>query len=41
MLRTDPASYVNQNPGWTPTIAGTSGKDGTFGLADLIDFART
>lgn len=41
MLRTDPASYVNQNPGWTPTIPGSNAKDGSFGLPDLIDYART
>ena len=41
MLRTDPASYINQDPSWVPTIPGTAGKDGTFGLPDLIEFART
>jgi hypothetical protein len=41
MLRTDPASYINQNPTWQPTIPGTNGKDGTFGLPDLIGFARS
>ena len=41
MLRTDPMSYVNQDPSWTPTIPGTNGKDGTFGLPDLIEYART
>jgi len=41
MLRTDPMSYVNGDPSWTPTIPGTNGKDGTFGLPDLIEYART
>jgi hypothetical protein len=41
MLRTDPASYVNQNPSWTPTIPGANGEDCTFGLPDLIEYART
>jgi hypothetical protein len=41
MLRTDPSSYVNLDPLWKPTVAGGSAPDGTFGLADLIQFART
>lgn len=40
MLRNDPASFVNQEPTWTPTLPGSSGKDGTFGLADLIAYSR-
>jgi hypothetical protein len=41
MLKTDPASYVNRDPLWKPTLDGASAPDGTFGLADLIQFARS
>ena len=39
LLKLDPSSYLNQEPAWTPTAPGASGKDGTFGLPDLVAFA--
>ncbi len=39
LLRTDPSSYLSQQPGWAPTLTGTAGQDGTFGLPDLVEFA--
>lgn len=39
LLAYDPSSFAVREPGWTPTIPGTAGADGTFGLADLVRHA--
>lgn len=40
LLARDRSSYVRTQPTWAPNLPGTSGQDGTFGLADLLRHAR-
>jgi Animal haem peroxidase len=40
MLRTDPSSFLSQQPTWKPNPAYFGSAD-TFGLAELIEFARS
>jgi hypothetical protein len=40
MLRTDPSSFLSQQPRWRPN-PDYLGAGNTFGLAELIEFART
>jgi len=39
LLERDPNSYVCEQPGWSPTLPGSSAVDGTFGLADILRHA--
>lgn len=41
LLKADPSSYLALDAGWTPTLPGISAADGTFGLADLVEYATT
>lgn len=38
LMQLDPGSYLNAQPGWTPTLPTQS--TGTFGMTDLLRFAR-
>jgi hypothetical protein len=40
LLQLDPASYLNTNPGWTPTLPRRSGAPGDFRMVDLLTVAR-
>jgi hypothetical protein len=40
LLQLDPASFLNTNPGWLPTLPRRSGGTGDFRMVDLLTFAR-
>ena len=39
LLQTDPASYLVQQPSWTPTLPAAHSTDGGFRMIDFLAFA--